>query len=341
MAAGRAALEGGQTKYSAPAGTPALKESIAAHVSQTRGVAVEAVEVVVGPGAKPGILAAMMALVEPGDEVIYPDPGFPSYSATVDLVGGRHRPVPLTADGRGFDMDALDAAISDSTRLVIVNSPGNPTGGVMPAEDVRRLCELAKRHDVWVLTDEIYSRLVYEEGEEVCLSPLSVDGMQERTILVDGFSKTYCMTGWRLGWAIAPPALAARMELFCVHAWGCTASFTQAAGVMALEGPQDSVDKMREEYRRRRDFVVAALNGLPGVSCPTPEGAFYAFPNVEAIGMPSTELASLILQEAGVALLPGTDFGAHGEGRLRLSYVSSMADLEEGVSRIDKFLTSL
>ena len=343
--AGVAALRGGQTKYSAPAGVAALRDAIAAHVNATRGLdgaqAVSGANVVVGPGAKPGIFAAALALVEPGDEVVYPDPGFPSYGAAVDVCAGAHVPVALTADGAGFDMNALEAAMSERTKLIIANSPGNPTGGVMPAADVRRMCELAKKYDAWVISDEIYSRLVYDSAEGACLSPLAVEGMAERTVMVDGFSKTYCMTGWRLGWAVAPAALAERMELLNVHNYGCTATFTQAAGLAALEGPQDSLEEMRAEYERRRDFVVGALNAMEGVHCPEPAGAFYAFPDTSALGMKSADLASLLLQEGGVALLPGTDFGAQGEGKLRLSYVSSMAELEEGLTRMEKVLRGL
>ena len=335
--AGVDAIRGGKTKYSSPDGTPALREAIADYVTRTRDVPVTPDEVVVGPGAKPGLFFPTLALVQPGDEVIYPDPGFPTYRAMTQVAGAVPVPVPLRPDGASFDMDAFRAAITPATKLIVLNSPANPTGGVMPSDDVEEVARVATENDAWVLADEIYSRLVYpaEDGTPGSApSVFSIPGMRDRTVLVDGCSKTYCMTGWRLGWAVMPPALARRVELLVVHSVGCTATFTQEAGLAALVGPQEGVDAMVEEYRRRRDFVVGALNDIPGVSCPVPEGAFYAFPDVSSFGLSSKEVADRLLSEGGVAVLPGTDFGANGEGKIRLSYVGDMETLEEGVRRI-------
>ena len=347
--AGIDAIDAGKTKYSSPDGIPTLKESIARYVSRTRGLDDDAVspdEVVVGPGAKPGLFFPALAVISPGDEVMYPDPGFPTYKAMIQVAGGVPVPVPLRADGASFDMDAFRAKMSPKTKLVVLNSPANPTGGVMPAEDVEAVAAAAKENDAWVLSDEIYSRLVYGDGEDdtgnaTASSVFNIPGMRDRTILVDGFSKTYCMTGWRLGWAVMPAALAKKVELLLVHSVGCTATFTQEAGIAALEGPQDGVLEMVDEYRRRRDFVVGALNEIPGVECPTPAGAFYAFPDVSAFGKSSKEIADLLLAEGGVAVLPGTDFGANGEGKIRLSYVGDMETLREGCARIAATLGKL
>lgn len=343
-------------RYSAPDGTPNLREAIARYVTRTRGVEVSPDEVVVGPGAKPGLFFPALALINPGDEVVYPDPGFPTYKAMIQVAGGVGVPVPLRPDGASFDMDAMRAAVTPATKLIVLNSPANPTGGVMPPEDIREVAELAVTNDAFILSDEIYSRLVYPDGgdpkttakssgdgdgDDIMDSVFSLPGMKERTVLVDGFSKTYCMTGWRLGWAVMPTQLARKVELLIVHSVGCTATFTQAAGVAALEGPQDGVNEMVTEYQKRRDFVVGALNDIPGVECPVPAGAFYAFPDVSRFGMKSKEVADLLLEEGGVAVLPGTDFGDNGEGKIRLSYVGDMEVLEEGMKRIAETLGKL
>lgn len=346
--AGVDAIRGGKTKYAAPDGAPSLREAIAAHVSETRGVAVSPDEVVVGPGAKPGLFFPTLALVNPGDTVVYPDPGFPTYRAMIEVAGGIPAPAPLRPDGASFDMAALaDLVRSRKPRLIVLNSPANPTGGVMPREDVEAVARLAEEHGAWILSDEIYSRLVYADGdadaakEKKAFSAFSVPGARARTVLVDGFSKTYCMTGWRLGWAVMPAHLARKVELLAVHSYGCVAAFTQEAGVAALTGPQDDHAEMLAEYRRRRDFVVAALNKIEGVKCPVPQGAFYAFPDVSAFGKTSAEIADGLLRDAGVAVLPGTDFGANGEGKIRLSYVGEMATLEEGMRRIKAYFDGL
>ena len=347
--AGVGAIRGGKTKYAAPDGAPSLREAIATHVSETRDVAVSPDEVVVGPGAKPGLFFPTLALVDPGDAVVYPDPGFPTYRAMIEVAGGIPVPAPLRTDGASFDMRKLSEIVrSTKPKLIVLNSPANPTGGVMPREDVEAVVRLAEEHGAWILSDEIYSRLVYAAGDGgkgsddgKAFSAISAPGARARTVLVDGFSKTYCMTGWRLGWAVMPAPLARKVELLAVHSYGCVAAFTQEAGVAALVGPQDARDAMVAEYRRRRDFVVAALDAIEGVSCPTPEGAFYAFPDVSSFGMTSREIADGLLYDAGVAVLPGTDFGANGEGKIRLSYVGEMATLEEGARRIKAYFDRL
>ena len=346
--AGVGAIRGGKTKYAAPDGAPSLREAIATHVSETRDVAVSPDEVVVGPGAKPGLFFPTLALVDPGDAVVSPDPGFPTYRAMIEVAGGIPVPAPLRTDGASFDMRKLSEIVrSTKPKLIVLNSPANPTGGVMPREDVEAVVRLAEEHGAWILSDEIYSRLVYaaENGDAAesgkAFSAVSVPGARARTVLVDGFSKTYCMTGWRLGWAVMPAPLARKVELLAVHSYGCVAAFTQEAGVAALTGPRDDCDAMVAEYRRRRDFVVTALDAIEGVKCPVPEGAFYAFPDVSAFGMSSREIADGLLYDAGVAVLPGTDFGANGEGKIRLSYVGEMATLEEGVRRIKAYFDGL
>jgi aspartate/methionine/tyrosine aminotransferase len=334
------AIEGGETKYAAPSGAPRLREAVAEYLVRTRGVAYEAENVVVGPGAKPGLFLPTLACCDPGDEVVYPDPGFPTYAAMCAAAGATPRPVPLRSDGASFDMAALEASVNEKTKMIVINSPGNPTGGVMPREDVAAVARLAKKFNCWVMSDEIYSRLIYDdeeeggENDEKIFSICALDGMKERTILVDGFSKTYCMTGWRLGWVACPKHLAEKIKLLTVHSVGCVAAFTQIAGVEALTGPQDSVKAMRDEYRVRRDFVVDALNDIPGISCPVPKGAFYAFPSFDFPDVTAQELADYLLEDARVALLPGTDFGAAGERHLRLSYVGELSDLREAMARI-------
>jgi aspartate aminotransferase len=348
--AGVGAIRGGKTKYAAPDGAPSLREAIAAHVSTTRNVDVRPEEVVVGPGAKPGLFFPTLAIVNPGDKVVYPDPGFPTYRAMIEVAGGVPVPAPLRADGASFDMAKLsDLVRTQKPKLIVLNSPANPTGGVMPRADVEKVVRLAEEHDFWILSDEIYSRLVYENSESddesddsgKAFSAISVPGAKDRVVLVDGFSKTYCMTGWRLGWAVMPEHLARKVELLAVHSYGCVAAFTQEAGIAALVGPQDDCVTMVAEYRRRRDFVVKALNAIDGVECPVPEGAFYAFPDVSAFGKSAQEIADGLLYDAGVAVLPGTDFGENGEGKIRLSYVGDAATLEEGVRRIKAYFDGL
>jgi aspartate/methionine/tyrosine aminotransferase len=337
--AGIRAITAGQTRYNPPAGIPPLREALAEKAGRQRGLTFAPEQVVIAPGTKPLILLPMMALLEPGDEVLYPDPGFPSYQAAIGLVGARPVPVPLV-EARGYDLDveALQAALTPKSRLILLNSPSNPTGGVHPPETLARVAEIARQRELWVLSDEIYARLVYE-GQAPSIAALP--GMAGRTIIADGFSKTYAMTGWRLGFAVMPEALAAKMNLLLTHSVGCTATFTQFAGLEATLGPQDRVEAVVEVFRRRRDRIVEGLNAIPGIRCPLPRGAFYAFPNVGALGRPAAELADYLLEEAGVAVLPGTAFGRNGEGYLRLSYANSLENIERALDRMGKALAAL
>jgi len=332
------AITSGKTRYNPPAGIPALRVAIARDAGERRGISVLPSQVVVGPGAKPGLFFPTLAIVEPGDEVIYPDPGFPTYAAMIAVAGGVPIPVPLSEKKNfSFDLEAFDARLSPRTRLVIVNSPANPTGGVMPLEDLEHIAAAAREHNFWIMSDEIYARLSYE-GPVPSIAALPE--MAERTVIVDGFSKTYAMTGWRLGYAIMPVELAERVELLLTHSIGCTATFTQAAGVDALTGDQRMVDEVVDEYRRRRDRIVDGLNAIPGVHCQRPQGAFYVFPNISKTGISSKELAQRLLDEAGVAVLAGTDFGAGGEGYLRLCYATSPEVIENALERVANFLNS-
>lgn len=337
--AGISAIQNGHTKYSTPRGIEVLRAEIAAWTSANRGIACDGKHVVVGPGAKPGLFFTTLALVRGAkDRVIIPDPGFPTYRAMVQVANGTPVPVRLRSDMRGYDMDALAIAVNDDTRIVVVNSPANPTGGVTPKEDLMRLAELARRFDFWVISDEIYSRLVYDE---TYVSIASMPGMAERTVIVDGFSKSFCMTGWRLGWAVMPPSLAERVELLLVHSVGCTATFVQQAGVAAMQGDLKHVEMLREAFRSRRDLVVDALNQIPGVSCESPQGAFYAWADIRSFGKSSKFIADALLQNGFVAVLPGTDFGDGGEGFIRLSYVSEEEVLTEGLRRIRETLMTM
>jgi len=337
--AGIRAILTGKTRYNPPSGIPALRQALAEDAGRRRGVPFIAEQVVVAPGTKPLLFLPMLALLEPGDEVICPDPGFPSYEAAIGLAGAVPVPVPLVEE-RGYDWDlaAFDAALSPRTRLILLNSPGNPTGGINAASTLAHVAEAARRHDLWILSDEIYCRLVYE-GEAPSI--VSLPGMRERTIIADGFSKTYAMTGWRLGFGIMPESLAEKMDLLLTHSVGCTATFTQFAGLEAVLGPQDSVEAVVVEFRRRRDLIVAGLNAIPGIHCPMPQGAFYVFPNVQAFGRSSADLADYLLMEAGVAVLPGAAFGRNGEGHLRLSYASSMENIQEALRRMAGALRAL
>jgi aspartate/methionine/tyrosine aminotransferase len=339
-AAGIQAIVDGKTRYNPPAGVGEFRDLIAEHAGKQRGLKIDPACVGVGPGSKPGLFFPTLALVEPGDEVIYPDPGFPTYEAMIRVAGGIPVPIPLLEENQfSFDLDVFDKRISDKTRLIVLNSPGNPTGGVIPFEDLQRIAAKAQQHDAYILSDEIYSRLVYDGVEARSIA--EVDGMLERTIIADGFSKTYSMTGWRLGYTISPPGLAERIELLVTHSTGCTATFTQYAGIEALTGPQDFVDRMVAEYKRRRDRMVALVNAIPGVHAQTPQGAFYVFPNVKSYGMKSKVIAERLIDEAGVAILAGTDFGPGGEGYIRLVYSISMDAIEEGLEKVAAWFKGL
>ncbi len=332
--AGQRALGEGWTKYGGTQGDPELREVIASYISRTRGIKAGPERVCVVPGGKPIMFFTMMALLEPGDEVIYPNPGFPIYESMINFLGATPVPIPLVENrGFSFDMDTFEKSLSNRTKMVILVSPANPTGGLVPASDIRRMAELLRNRDVMVLSDEIYSRIIYD-GEPCSIA--SEDGMLEKTIILDGFSKTYSMTGWRLGYGVMPTFLAEAVVKLMVNSNSCTASFTQRAGIAALTGPQDAVDIMVAEFRRRRDGIVRGLNQIPGFRCVVPAGAFYAFPNVSGTGMRSKEIADLLLNEAGVACLNGGAFGAQGEGYLRFSYANSLANIEEALKRIHK-----
>ena len=335
--AGIEAIRGGKTRYTPPAGMPSLRETIAEKAGQQRGIEVHPEEVIVSPGGKPNLFFPTLALVEPGDEVIYPNPGFPTYEAMIKVAGGVPVAVPLLEENQfSFNLDSFDQAINEKTRLIILNSPSNPTGGVIPPADLEHIASQAERYDCWVMSDELYTRIVYDGLEAPSIA--SLPGMQDRTIIVDGFSKTYSMTGWRLGFGIMPKALADRVELLLTHSIGANAHFTQFAGLEALTGPQDMVEVMVTEYQRRRNAIVDGLNTLPGFVCQKPQGAFYVFPNITGTGIGSTELANLILEKAGVALLPGNSFGDYGEGYLRLSYANSLENIEKALEKIKAIL---
>ena len=329
---GKRALDQGWTKYGSPQGLAPLRESIASYISRTRGIKVGAENVCVVPGAKPIMFFTMMALLEEGDEVIYPDPGFPIYESMIKYLGAKPVPIPLL-ESRGFslDLDVLRSSLSPRTKMVILNTPHNPTGGSIPPEDLAEIADMVRDLDLMVLSDEIYSRIVYGPAPK---SIGSQPGMLEKTIILDGFSKTYSMTGWRLGYGVMPVWLADAVGKLMVNSNSCTASFTQMAGIAALEGPQDCVDMMVAEFRRRRDAIVAGLNTIPGFRCPVPDGAFYVFPNIEGTGMGSKEMADLLLNEAGVSCLNGAGFGRHGQGYVRFSYANSLENILEAVERI-------
>lgn len=325
--AGVRALSEGKTRYTPPAGMPAFRAVLAEEAGNRRGVKINPQSIVVGPGGKPNIFFPTLALVEPGDEVIYPNPGFPTYEAMIGIAGGIPVPVPLAEEKNfSYELDQFDAAVSERTKLIIINSPSNPTGGVIPKADLEHIAAAAQRHNAWVLSDEIYARIVFDDQEAPSIYALP--GMAERTIIMDGFSKTYAMTGWRLGYGIMPEDLARRVELLMTHAVGSTAQFTQFAGIEAINGPQSQVDRVVAEYQRRRDVIVAGLNDLPGITCQKPQGAFYVFPNIKALGKTSAEAADWLLEKAGVALLPGTAFGKYGEGYLRLSFANSVENIQ-------------
>ena len=330
--AGKRALDEGWTKYGPTPGFPEFREMIAAYVSRTRAIKVEADNVCVVPGGKPIMFFSMVALLEPGDEVIYPDPGFPIYESIIRFLGAKPVPMPLIESrGFSFDLNVLRDGLSKKTKMVILNSPANPTGGVIPKDDLARIAEMLRDRDLIVLSDEIYSRIFYESEPS---SITGFEGMLEKTIILDGFSKTYSMTGWRLGYGVMPRRLADAVNQLMVNCNSCTASFTQRAGMAALEGPQDSVTAMVAEFRRRRDAMVKGFNEIPGWRCALPAGAFYAFPNITGTGMPAKELANLLLSEAGVACLWGTAFGQYGDGYLRFSYANSLPNILEAIERI-------
>jgi aspartate aminotransferase len=339
-AAAKKALDDGWTHYGPALGLPVLREAIAEDATARKGFRAEPANVVVTPGAKPIMFFAILALVEPGDEVIYPDPGFPIYESMTRYVGGVPVPINLREENDfRFDPAEVAAATNERTKLIIFNSPHNPTGGVLTPADVEALAEIGRRHpNVTFLADEIYGRIVYD-GEHVSIAALP--GMAERTIVLDGFSKTFAMTGWRLGYAIVPSWLVETYSKLIINSVSCTSSFSQVAAAEALRGPQQSVDAMVEEFRTRRELIVEGLNRIPGITCRMPHGAFYVFPNVAGTGISNNELADKLLYDGGVCVLSGSAFGQHCRDHVRISYANSQANLRRALERIEEVVAGL
>jgi len=331
--AGKKALDEGWTHYGPSQGLPELREAIAEYISTTRGITVNPANVCVTPGGKPIIFFPILALLGPGDEAIYPIPGFPIYESMIRVSGATAVPVPLVEErGFSFDLDVFRKSLTSRTKMVILNSPHNPTGGMIPPEDIAAIADEVRGRDLVVLSDEIYSRIVY--GNQPPVSITTLPGMLEKTIILDGFSKTWAMTGWRMGYGVMPAFLVDPINKLMVNSNSCTASFTQRAGIAALRGPQDCVTAMVAEFARRRDAFCAGLNDIPGWRCAVPGGAFYAFANVKALGRGSKEIADSLLADAGVACLNGAGFGEFGEGYIRFSYANSYENLMRAVERI-------
>ncbi len=326
------ALNDGFTHYGPSAGMPKVRETFAEFLTKDRGIEVLPENIVVTPGAKPILFFSILALVNAGEEVIYPNPGFPIYESVINFVGGKPVPVPLREEKEfSFDLDEMKGLVNDNTKLIIINSPQNPTGGVLRPEDMKGIAELAEKHDAWILSDEVYSKMVYD-GEHVSI--YDYPEVKDRTILLEGHSKSYAMTGWRLGYAAMPVPLAEQISKLQTNSNSCTSSFTQVAGIEALTGPQDESLKMMAEFKARRDMFVEGLNKLPGFKCLKPKGAFYVFPNITGTGKKSKELEEFLLEEAGVAGLSGTSFGKYGEGYLRFSYANSQKNLNRALEMI-------
>jgi aspartate/methionine/tyrosine aminotransferase len=335
--AGVAALQKGWTHYGPAAGLAELKAAIAEEILRTRGFKPALEEVLVCPGAKPVMFYLLLALVQEGDEVVYPNPGFPIYESMIRFAGAKAVPCPiLEQNDFGFDPGVLPTLVTPRTKLLILNTPSNPTGGVLSHDHLEAIATIAREHSFLILSDEIYGRIIYDGRLE---SITKFDGLRERTVILDGFSKAYAMTGWRLGYGVGPRDVIARMTKLQINSASCTASFTQIAGVEALNGPQKAVEDMVATFRKRRDRIVAGLNAIPGISCRTPKGAFYVFPSIKKTGRTSQEFADLLLNEYGVACLSGTAFGSYGEGYLRLSYANSMENIETGLERIRQAAT--
>ena len=334
------ALYAGYTHYVPAAGIPELREAIAEYISKTREIQVDPEEVVVTPGAKPIIFFTILACVNPGEEVLYPNPGFPIYESVIKFVGAKPVPIPLKEENDfRIDHEYVKEKTTEKTKMIILNSPENPTGGVLTRDDLKLIADcIAERDDLIVLSDEIYSRIIYEGSHE---SIASLPGMKEKTVILDGFSKTYAMTGWRLGYGVMRKDLAEKITQLMINSNSCTCAFIQMAGIEALKGPQDSVDRMVAEFRKRREIIVEGLNRIKGVTCKKPKGAFYVFPNITGTGMRSKELSDYLLNEVGVAVLPGTSFGKYGEGYLRISFANSAENIKEALRRIEAALEKL
>ena len=335
--AAKKALDDGFTHYGPSAGQLELRESIAKHQTERQGYKVSADNVIVTPGGKPVMFFTIMALIEEGDEVIYPNPGFPIYESMIRYMGGTPVPMQLNEEtGYNADIDDLKSLVTPRTKLMIVNSPNNPCGSVIPETDLKRIAEIALENDIVVMADEIYKDMYYGGQEHVSITKFP--GMRDRTVILDGFSKSYAMTGWRLGYGVFPDFLVEPVVRLMTNSVSCTSVFSQMAAIAALEGPQDSVRMMMEEFTKRRDLVVEGLNSLPGVTCPEPKGAFYAFPNIRATGLSSQEFAEKAMYDAGVALLAGTAFGQYGDGYVRISFANSQENLQEAIERLRTIL---
>ena len=334
--AGRNALADGYTHYAPSPGLPEVRARIAEEVATTRGISVSGDNVVITPGAKPIMFFAILALVDEGDEVLYPNPGFPIYESMIRFVGGVPSPIKLLPS-RDFrvDVDEVAEQITPKTKLMVLNSPNNPCGSVIGKDDLERLAELATEHDLTVLSDEIYIRFLYEGKHH---SIASFPGMRDRTIILDGFSKTYAMTGWRIGYGVMPTELVEPISRLATNSVSCTASATQIAAVEALDGPQDASNDMVAEFKRRRNIFVDGLNDIPGIRCPMPAGAFYAFPNVEGTGMTSRDFADTLLESYGVACLAGESFGKYGTGCVRFSFANSEQNIRLALGRIEEMV---
>jgi len=333
------AIYDGQTHYAPSGGIPAAREVAAEYMSKTRKIKLGWENVIIMPGCKPLIFCAMIALINDGDEIIVPNPGYPTYRSVTKFLGAKAVPVKLREENDfRFRLDEFEQLITPKTRMVILNSPENPTGGILTWEDLEGIYALAKKHDLWILSDEIYSRIVYDVEFK---SISSLPGAMERTIAIDGLSKTFAMTGWRLGFAAMPKKLAEYMFTLAINNFSSTATFTQYALIEALTGPQDAINDMVAQFRRRRDVIVEGLNSIEGVSCLKPEGAFYVFPNITGTGLKSQEFADIMLEKAGVACLSGTAFGEYGEGYVRFSYANSVENIQEGIKRIKKTLAEV
>ena len=337
--AAKSALDNGQTHYCNSQGIVPLRNVIAEELGGTRNVDIDPARIVVAPGAKPIVFNAILALLEEGDVAICPDPSYPIYESIINFTGAKTVPIQLKEElDFRFDIDELRAKITPRTKLIVLNSPHNPTGGVLQKEDVFAIADIARQNDITVLSDEVYEHIVYEHEP---FSIASLPDMLDRTILLSGFSKTYAMTGWRLGYAVLPPKLVEPVVRLIVNSVSCTAPFTQYAGIEALTGPQDSVPKMVSEFKKRRDLIVSGLNRIPGISCVLPKGAFYVFPNVKGVGVDCNKLADYLLNNAGVACLPGTHFGRYGDGYLRFSYATSLDKINIALERIEKTVKEL
>ena len=338
--AAKKALDDGYTHYTASKGLPEVREVFADYIIKTRRVPVTRSEVVITPGAKPILFFGLMATINPGDEVIYPDPGYPIYRSVIEFLGARAIPLPLKEEcGFRFQHEDLWRLANERTKMIIINSPQNPTGGVLTEHDLVVISEVAKEYNCWVLSDEVYSKIIFDGRKHQSI--IGLPGMQERTILLEGHSKTYAMTGWRIGYGVMPEGLASHITRLMNNSCSCTAAFTQIAGRAAYEGPQDCVEEMRAKFESRRELIVEGLNSIANVTCQKPGGAFYAFPNFKEFGWTSRDIETYLLQKANVATLAGTSFGKFGEGYIRFSYACSREMIEKAIERVDKALANL